>query len=152
MLTPVDDIIEPVAPTEADAIVARNSLPSLAPALGDAGSTVALRVGHQDDPIAIPAAAFRLFVRILDEMANGNTVRLIPHQAELTTQEAAEILNVSRPYVVRLLDDGKIPSHLVGTHRRVLLKDVMAYKDEHRRARRAALDRLSALDQELGLT
>ena len=147
-------ISEPVAPTAADAVVARESARRLAPALGKSGGTIELRVGQSDDaiePVVIPAAAFRLFVRILAEMASGNAVRLIPHQAELTTQEAAELLNVSRPYVVRLLDDGRIPSHKVGTHRRVLFKDVMAYKEEHRRARGAALDKLSALDQELGL-
>jgi len=151
MATTADDIIEPVELTEADARALRDSMRRLAPALGDAGSTIALRVGQQDDLIVIPAAAFRLFVRILDEMATGNAVRLMPQQVELTTQEAADILNVSRPYVVRLLDSGRITSHRVGTHRRVLLKDVMAYKDEQLRARGAALDRLSALDQELGL-
>jgi len=82
----------------------------------------------------------------------GNAVRLIPHHAELTTGEAAELLNVSRPFVVRLLDEGQIPSHRVGTHRRVMFKDVMTHKAEHRRARRAALDELTRLDQELGLS
>jgi len=102
--------------------------------------------------VTIPSAAFRLLVTILAEMASGNAVRLIAHHAELTTQEAAELLNVSRPYLVRLLDDGRIPFHRVGTHRRVLFKDVMTYKVEHRRARGVALDALSRLDQELGLT
>jgi excisionase family DNA binding protein len=90
-------------------------------------------------------------VAILSEMARGNAVRVIPHHAELTTGEAAELLNVSRPYVVRLLDEGRIPSHKVGTHRRVLLKDAMAYREEHYRARSAVLDQIAAIDQELGL-
>jgi excisionase family DNA binding protein len=84
-------------------------------------------------------------------MARGNAVRVIPQHAELTTGEAAELLNVSRPYVVRLLDEGRIPSHKVGTHRRVLLKDAMAYREEHYRPRSAVLDRMAAIDQELGL-
>ena len=104
------------------------------------------------EPITVPSAAFRLLLTILSEMARGNAVRVIPHHAELTTGEAAELLNVSRPYVVRLLDEGQIPSHRVGTHRHVLFNDVMAYRDEHYRARSAVLDRMAAIDQELGLT
>jgi excisionase family DNA binding protein len=149
------DQTEPVAPSAADALIAQESARRLAPALAQANGAVQLRVGDGDsasEPVTIPTAAFRLLVRILVEMASGNAVRLIPHHAELTTQEAAELLNVSRPYLVRILDEGRIPFHRVGTHRRVLFKDVMAYKTEHRRARSAALDRLSDLDQELGLT
>ncbi len=154
-MTTVFDPSEPVAPTAADALVARESARRLATELTKANGTVQLRIGEPDgsnEPVTIPTAAFRLLVTILAEMASGHAVRLIPHHAELTTQEAAELLNVSRPYVVRLLDEGRMPSHRVGTHRRVLFKDVIAYRDEHRRARGAALDRLTALDQELGLT
>lgn len=155
MTTITFDPTAPVAPTEADALLARESARRLAPQLARANSTMQLRVVEPDgrgESVAIPTAAFRLLVTILAEMASGNAVRLIPHQAELTTQEAAELLNTSRPYLVRLLDEGRIPFHRVGTHRRVLFKDVMAYKAEHRRARKGALDRLSELDQELGLT
>ena len=150
----VFDPTEPVAPTEADAQLARDSARRLAPQLAKANGTTQLRVVEPDgggETVTIPAAAFRLLVAILAQMASGNAVRLIPHHAELTTQEAAELLNVSRPYLVRLLDDGRIPFRRVGTHRRVLFKDVMTYKAEHRRARKAALDELSRLDQELGL-
>jgi excisionase family DNA binding protein len=88
---------------------------------------------------------------IIGEMASGNAVQLIPQHAELTTQEAADLFNVSRPYFARLLDEGRMPFHRVGAHRRVYLADVLAYKAEHHRARRKTLDDLSALDQELGL-
>jgi excisionase family DNA binding protein len=149
------DSIDPVAPSAADALLARESARVLAPQLAKANSVTQLRLVEQDgqsEAVTIPTAAFRLLVAVLAEMASGNAVRLIPHQAELTTQEAAEILNISRPYVVRLLDEGRMPFHRVGTHRRVLFKDVMAYKEQHRRARKSSLDRLTALDQELGLT
>jgi excisionase family DNA binding protein len=140
-------------PSAAETLLAQESARQLAPVLKKANGTVQLRVeGEGNGPIAVPTAAFRLLVDILAEMANGNAVRLIPHHAELTTQEAADLLNMSRPYVVRLIDEGRIPSHRVGTHRRVLFKDVMTYKAAHRRARIEALDRLSDLDQELGLS
>lgn len=154
MSTPAFDPTEPVAPSEADAQLARASAHALAPQLAKANGTMRLHVVDDaggSETVTIPTVAFRLLVRILAEMASGNAVRLIPHQAELTTQEAAELLNVSRPYLVRLLDDGRIPFHRVGTHRRVLFKDLMAYRAEHTRARRAALDELTRLDQELGL-
>lgn len=155
MTTLAFDPTEPVTPSDADAALARESARRLAPQLATANGTVQLRVVEPDgrsEAVTIPTVAFRLLVTILAEMASGNAVRLIPHQAELTTQEAAELLNVSRPYLVRLLDGNRIPFYRVGTHRRVLFKDVMAYKAEHRRARKATLDRLSALDQDLGLT
>ena len=103
------------------------------------------------ETIPILTAAFRLRLTILAEIASRNAARPTPHQTELTLQEAAELLNVSRPYLVRLLDENCIPLYRVRTHRRVLFKDVMTYKSEHWRARKTTLDRLSALDQELGL-
>lgn len=146
---------EPVAPSAVDSVVARESARHLAGALANAGGIVRLRVEDRDgtnEPMAIPTAALRLLLAILGEMASGNAVRLIPEQAELTTGQAADMLNVSRPYLVQLLDKGEIPSHRVGTHRRVQLHDVMAYRDEHYRARGKILDEMAAIDQELGLT
>ncbi len=150
----MSDKTDPVAPTESDAQVARESARRLAPLLAQANGTRELRVllpNGENETVTLPPDAFRLLVTILTEMGSGNAVRLIPHQAELTTQEAADLLNVSRPYLVRLLDEGRMPCHRVGTHRRVLFKDVMAYKAERRRVRRRALDELTELDQELGL-
>lgn len=154
MATWTFDPTEPVVPSAADTAAARESTPRLAGALAKANGTVKLHLEEAEganEPIAIPSAAFQLLLAILSEMARGNAVRVIPQHAELTTGETAELLNVSRPYVVRLLDEGRIPSHKVGTHRRVLLKDVMAYREEHYRARSAVLDRMAAIDQELGL-
>lgn len=148
------DPTEPIAPTEADALLARESARRLASSLKDANGPMQLLVMGPEgrgETVTIPTPAFRLLLTILAEMASGNAVRLIPHHAELTTQEAAELLNVSRPYLVRLLADGRIPFHRVGTHRRVLFKDMLSYKAEHHRARRKALDHLASLDQALGL-
>ena len=148
------DHLDPVAPSESDTAVARESARALAAKLRKADDNVKVRIeerGGKGETITVPKTALRLFVTVLAEMASGNAVRVIPHQAELTTGEAADLLNMSRPYVVRLLDENRIPSHRVGTHRRVLFKDVMAFKSEHRRARKKSLDRLSDLDHELGL-
>jgi excisionase family DNA binding protein len=155
MTTLTIDPTEPVTPSKTDAALARESARCLAPLLAKANGSMQLRVidpAGNSEPLTVPTAAFRLLMTVLAHMASGNAIRVIPHQAELTTQEAAELLNISRPYLVRLLDEGRIPHHRVGTHRRVLFKDVMAYKNEHRRARKASLKKLSDLDQELGLS
>ena len=92
----------------------------------------------------MPAAAVALLVDVLEAMAAGRGVTLVPHNAELTTAQAAEVLNVSRPFVIKLLEQEKIPHRKVGRHRRVLLEDVMTYKAAIDAEREAVLDRLAA--------
>jgi len=116
----------------------------------DKEGSVEIRI-ENGEAITIPASAMRLLHYILSQMAEGNAVALSPLQAELSTQQAAGLLNVSRPYIVSLLDSGKIPHHKVGTHRRVLFADLMAYKNISDTKRREALKKLSEQAQEFGM-
>jgi excisionase family DNA binding protein len=93
----------------------------------------------------------RLLVDVLTEMAKGNLVTLMPVHAELSTQQAADFLNVSRPFLIKLLEEGKIPYRKVGTHRRMLFFDVMAYKQQVDKQRLKTLEELAAQAQELDM-
>ncbi|MBI1309675.1 helix-turn-helix domain-containing protein [bacterium] len=141
----------PAMPTENEVRLAGSSADRLAAAVSQGRKRVKLRVGDSDEVITVPAVAVELLTDILKEMAAGNAVTLLPVRAELTTQEAADLLNVSRPYLVRLLEDGKIPFQKAGTHRRILVSDLMAYRQTLDAERRAALQELTEEAQELGL-
>lgn len=104
--------------------------------------------GDQAEPIELPAGAVTLLMDILEAMAAGQGVTIIPESAELTTVQAAEVLNVSRPFLIKLLDDQKIPHRKVGKHRRIRMEDVMAYKASIDAERENVLDQLAAEAQE----
>lgn len=141
---------EVATPTEADAALARVSGPKLAAHLTRRGQLrLRLESGGSSEELVLPASALRLLVRALAEMGEGNAVALTPVRAELTSQQAADLLNVSRPHLVKLLDEGAIPSRKVGSHRRVRLTDLLAYKPAFEARRHAALDELQALSQDL---
>lgn len=101
--------------------------------------------------VTVPKEAFELFLEILGQMANGNAVTIVPVHAELTTQQAADILNVSRPFLVKLIEEGKIAYRLVGTHRRIKMADLLRYKEADDAERKAVFDELAAEAQKLGL-
>jgi excisionase family DNA binding protein len=101
--------------------------------------------------VTIPAAAYRSLIDVLAQMAQGNSVSLVPIHAELTTQEAADLLNVSRPYLIKQIEAGELPHHKVGRHRRIHFNDLMVYKERIDREASAALDEMVAISQDLGL-
>ncbi len=146
--------IRPIPTTEQDATLAQVSSRTLASYIQTQKAYRTIRLVQDEkmgETVAIPEVAFRLLIDILAQMAQGNAVTLIPIHAELTTQEAADILNVSRPYLVELLESEEIPYRKVGTRRRISYQDLIDYKNRIDAARREALDELVAQAQELNM-
>jgi excisionase family DNA binding protein len=153
MSTSVLHTTDPVLPSEAEKQLAREANRKLIANMKPEGE-MRLRLledSEEGDTIALPASAVRLLSESLAHIARGHAVTLMPVQAELTTQQAAQLLNVSRPFLVRLLDAGHMPYRKVGTHRRVQFDDLMAYKHRIDQKRRQALDALAEQAQELDM-
>jgi len=106
-------------------------------------------VSPDGETMAIPASAFHALKLVVQGMARGQTMTLVPHGKELTTQEAADLLHVSRPHLVKLLDEGTIDHYKVGSHRRVRIEDALDYRERRAGVRREKLDELTRLSEEL---
>lgn len=151
MLALIDQVKDPLVATDEEAIIAREAASKLR-VLGSAGMDLKLRaVERADVVVPLPARAIELIVEFLTAMAERRPVSVIPHTAELTTQQAADFLNVSRPHLVGLLDKGEIPHRMVGTHRRVIVSDLLAYKKRSDESRRSAIRSMVSEAQKLGL-
>jgi excisionase family DNA binding protein len=107
-------------------------------------------VGPKAETIPIPASVFYVLERVAEVLARGDSITIVPVGKEVTTQQAADLLNVSRQYLVRLLDEGRIPFRKTGKHRRLRVEDVLAFKEKRDKDRRAGLRELSQLTQEFG--
>lgn len=125
----------------------------------DRQKLAALAAGGNDRPVAVrtdageielPSAAGRAVLQLLGELGAGAAVHLVPTDTELTTQQSADLLGISRTYLIRLIEDGKLPAHLVGTHRRLRAGDVLDYRDR-RTAKLAAVDAIADADAEVGI-
>jgi excisionase family DNA binding protein len=106
---------------------------------------------NQAHPVELPTSALRLLVNILSELADGDAVKVVPIHAELMTQEAADLLNVSRPHLVKLLESGSLPFHKMGKHWRIRFADLMNFKTTRDRASGEAMEELAKQAQELEL-
>ncbi|NUS01184.1 MAG: excisionase family DNA-binding protein [Nonomuraea sp.] len=115
-------------------------------------STIRVAGEHgAEDPLILPREAVSLLAFVLAQAAEGRGVTVIPSHAELTTQQAADVLNVSRPYLIKLLEAGEIRFRLIGKHRRVTYEDLQDYRRRDDAKRRSAADQLAELGQELGI-
>ena len=139
---------EPSAPDEKEVELARQSIRLLAPV---ADRDAQLHAGENGDSVEVklPAKAVTLLAHILTEMAKGNAVTIVPIHAELTTQQSADLLGVSRPFLIKELERRAIPFKKVGTHRRVLYSDILVYKRRIEKDRQDVLDELAELGQEI---
>ena len=145
----------PVAPDDESIAVAAEALPRVQEYLRKhphGAATVRVIDDEDGGQLVVPRGAIELLARVLAHMANGHAVSVVPAHAELTTQQAADLLNVSRPYLIGLLEAGEIEYRRVGTHRRVLAGSVLAYKHEDDLRRRTAADELAQMAQDMDLS
>jgi excisionase family DNA binding protein len=145
------DQAEPIIADDAEAAIAQTAADHLAPS-ARAGQPVQLVMRENPNIIIpLPAKAVVLIHELLRTMASRRPFSIIPHEAELTTQQSADYLNVSRPFLIKLLDSGDIPHRLVGRHRRVRFGDLVKFERASAKQRKQAVAEMAAVSQELGL-
>jgi excisionase family DNA binding protein len=146
----IDDCRMPIAADkdEAAAVVELRDFMATKPA--DTRRHASLR-SPDGQELELPTSIYKVLVAAVAAMAQGNAVSIVPVHHELTTQQAADLLNVSRPHLVKLLDSGEIPHHMTGSHRRVVFEDLMRYRDVRDAERSKALSELTRKSAELGL-
>ena len=144
---------DPTIPSEQDALLAREASRALEQhrAADESLHLHVNKAGHEIAMLKLPAAAAKLLSQMLVEMGKGRALTLVPTDTEITTQQAADLLNVSRPYVIGLIDKGVLPSRMVGNQRRLPLADVLTHKAETKAKAYEAMKEIAAIDQELGL-
>lgn len=108
-------------------------------------------VGSNGEEVLIPESVYTVLRQVVSAMASGQAITLVPHNRELTTQEAADILNVSRPFLIKLLEQEEIPYLKVGKHRRIRFQDLIAYKEQRDNKRSKLLDKLIEMSEDAGL-
>ena len=140
-----------ILPTEQEAKLAANIRQALARRDGEVLQLQVKATGQETVALDLPPVVTRLILDALKETAAGHAVALVPIEAEITTQQAADLLNVSRPYLIGLIDSGVLPVRRVGNQRRIPLQDLLDYKADIYAKRGEALRQLVAYDQELGL-
>ena len=143
-------VLDPVVPDRADIDQARAAVEALAKLEPRAAEIAIEDAGHRMHAV-LPVAAVRLLQDLLREMAQGHAISLVPTHAELTTQQAADAINVSRPFLVKLLETGALPHRKVGTHRRIRFDDLMRYKHAIDSQRLETLKKLTEASEDLGL-
>jgi excisionase family DNA binding protein len=142
----------PQIPTDDESAQARDAARQLARLLPDGERPLRLAAeGDKRESISIPPGAVRLFLDALTQLGQGRGGTIAPGKVELTTDEVADYLTVSLSYVVKLIESGKLPTRLVGTRNHVSFADLIKFDEEDRKAKRAALDELAQIDQELKL-
>ena len=146
---PVDDSLSQRLPTANEADKAAKAGTALASHRDKRGSlSLHVKKGAKSADVDLPPAVARLVLDLLEAIGQGCAVTLVPSGADLSTQQAADMLEVSRPFLVKMLETREIPHHKIGTHRRIRAEDLLAYKHRRDSKRTAARTRLARLGQE----